>query len=192
MVFVHIGNHVDDGQKAKKRAVRFVCFGYQIFTVAKMGVGSVGVEPAADDNCGIKPCRIKNGCRKRCGGGFAVRTGNGNTLPQAHEFGQHFGAGNDGDIAAAGFHQLGIFVVDGGRLYQHLHIAHIFRSVAHGNVCPKLAKMAHYGRITHVRARNLVALIEKNLGNAAHARAANANHMNTPNLAVHAVPLKKV
>ena len=64
--------------------------------------------------------------------------------------------------------------------------------MAHGNVCAKVAQMTHNGRITHVRAGNFVALIEKNLGNAAHTRAANAYHMNTPNLAVHALPLKKV
>ena len=93
-----------------------------------------------------------------------MRTGNGDALPQTHQLGQHFGTGDYGNITAAGFNKLWIFIVDGGGLHKNLNIPHVFRCMAHCNVCAKVAQMTHNGRITHVRAGNFVALIEKNLG----------------------------
>ena len=46
--------------------------------------------------------------------------------------------------------------------------------------------------IAHVRTGNFVLEIEQYLGNAAHARAADAHHVDVPDLAVHALPLKNI
>ena len=143
MILVHVCDDVDDRQEAQKRAVRFVSFGYQIFAMAEMRVGSVGIEPPADDHGRIKPGGIKNGSGQRRGGGFAVRARNGDALTQTHELGQHFRARNNGDIAAAGFGQFRVFIADGRRLDEHLHVAHVFSRVAHGHLCAKLPQVPH-------------------------------------------------
>ena len=185
MVLVHIGDHIDDGQQAEKGAVGFVGLGDKVVAVAQMGVGSVDIEAAADDHCGVQPGGVEDGGGQRGGGGLAVGARNGYALAQAHEFGQHFGARDDGDVPAAAFHQFGIVVADGRGFDQHLHVAHVFGGMAHGHARAQLAQMPDHRRIAQIRAGNLVALIEQHLGNAAHARAADAHHVNVPDFAVH-------
>ena len=192
MILIHIGDNIDNWQQAEKGAVRLVGFGNEVFAVAKMRVGAIDIEPSADNDGGIKPGCVKNGGRERGGRGLAVGARDGYALPQAHELGQHLGTGNDGDIALARFDQFGIVVTDGGGFDQYLHIPHVFRSVANGYMRAKLAQMAHHGGVAHVRTGYLVFEIKQNLGNTAHARTADAHHMDMTNLAVHVAPLKKV
>ena len=185
MVFVHVGDHVDDGEQAKEGAVGLVGFGDEIVAAAQMGVGAVDIETPPDDDRGVQTGRVEDGGRQGRGGGLAVRTGNGHALAQAHQFGQHLGAGDDGDVAAARFHHFGVVLGDGRGFDQHLHVAHVLGRMAHGDAGPKTAQMFDHGRIAHVRARDVIAQVEQDFRDAAHASAADAHHVNLPNLAVH-------
>ena len=135
----------------------------------------------------------ENGGRERGGGGFAVGAGNGHALPQAHELGQHFRTGDNGDIAPTGLHQFRVVLTDGRGFNQHLHIADIFRRVAQSDVRAQIPQMAHHGRIGHIRPRDRVPLVKQHFRNAAHARAADAHHVDAFDFVVHVKnPLKKV
>ena len=57
--------------------------------------------------------------------------------------------------------------------------------MAHGDAGPKTTQMFDHGRIAHVRARDVIAQVEQDFRDAAHAGAADAHHVNLPNLAVH-------
>ena len=185
MVLVHVGDHIDDGEQTEEGAVGLIGFGDEVVAAAQMGVGAVDIEPPPDDDRGVQTGRVEDGGRQGRGGGLAVRTGNGHALAQAHQLGQHLGTGDDGDIAAARFHHFGVVLGDGRGFDQHLHVAHVLGRMAHGDAGPKTAQMLDHGRIAHVRARDVIAQVEQDLGDAAHAGAADAHHVNLPNLAVH-------
>ena len=185
MVFVHVGDHVDDGEQTEEGAVGFVGFGDEVMAAAQMGIGAVDIEAPPDDDRGVQTGRIEDGGRQGRGGGLAVGTGNGHALTQAHQFGQHLGTGDDGDVAAARFHHFGVVLGNGRGLDQHLHVAHVLGRMAHGDAGPKTAQMFDHGRIAHVRARDVIAQVEQDFRDAAHAGAADAHHVNLPNLAVH-------
>ena len=179
MVQVHIGDDVDNGKQAQEGAVGLVGLGQQVFALAKARVGPIRIQPPADDDGGVQARFVKHGGEERSGGGFAVGAGNGNAGFQAHEFGQHFRAGDDGNAAFSGFRNFGVVVLDRRGLDQHLSAGHhVLRAVADIHIRAQAAQAPHHRGIGHVRTGNLITKVEQHFGNAAHARTANAHHVN--------------
>ena len=69
---------------------------------------------AADDDGRVEPAGGEHGGDHRGGGGFAVHSGDGDAVLEAHELGQHLGALNDGNLAGAGLDDFRIGGADGG------------------------------------------------------------------------------
>ena len=116
-----------------------------------------------------------------------MRAGNGDALPEAHELGQHFGSRNDRDAAPAGFDDLGVVVADGRGLHEHVLVVDVFREMADVHVGAQALEMADRRRIGDVGAADLIAEVDEHFGDAAHARAADADHVYFFDPAVHAV-----
>ena len=100
--------HGYDRSEEQKAAIAFVGFDDKIIATAKTRRGSCLIDSAADDKSGIEMRCGKYRCDKRSGGGFAVRSANRNAVFQAHQFGQHLGARNYGNLTFMGFGNFGI------------------------------------------------------------------------------------
>ena len=107
-----------------------------------MAVGSVGIEQPPDDDGGIKPGCLENGGGKRCGRCLAVRACHRDARAQAHQFGQHFRAGNDGDAPGARGHDLGIVIPHGGRAHHDLRRPQVFGGMADADIRAERAQLA--------------------------------------------------
>ena len=192
VVHVHVGDHVHDRHQTQERAVGFVRLGDQVRAAAQTGIGPVGVESAADDHRRVQARFIENGRRQRSGRGFAVGAGNGDARAQAHEFRQHFGPGNDRNAAFPGRHHFRVVFAHGRGFHQHVGLSEVFRIVpARGDHRAQLAQPGHRGGFGHVGAVHRIAHVQQNLGNAAHAGPADADHVDGVYPVVHAVLLGK-
>ena len=185
MAAVHIGHDVDDRQQAEERAVGFVGFGDQILALPQPGVGPIGVDPSPDADCPVKAGGVENGGGQRSRGGLAVCPGNGDPGPQAHKLRQHLRTGNHRDTLLAGGDHFGIVFRNCAGLYQHVDVIHIPGGVPDMDIRPERAQTLNHGAVRHVRAVHFIAEVQKHFGNTAHARAADADHMDFRKLGTH-------
>ena len=68
--------------------------------------------------------------RHRGGGGLAVRAGDRDAVLEPHQLGQHLGAGDDRDLAAARLHDLRVVLADRRRDDHHVDVGHVLGGVA--------------------------------------------------------------
>lgn len=85
-----------------------------------------GVEFAADNESGVESCRAEDGGGQAGGRGFAVRTGNGDAVTEAHQLCQHQGARNNGNLPLQRSDNFGIFFLDGGRGNDDIRTVNVF------------------------------------------------------------------
>ena len=109
---VEVGDDGEDGRELEEAAVGFVGFGDEVLGGAEAGVGAEGVNPSADDHGGVEvafaAARSEHGGDHAGGGGLAMHSGYGDSVFQTHQFGQHFRALDDGNLARPGFQDFGI------------------------------------------------------------------------------------
>ena len=179
VVFIDIGHHGDDGRQIQERRIAFIGFGDQILAFAQFGIRAGGGEFAADNEGRVHTGRTQNGSGQAGGGGFAVRTGNGDAVFQAHEFRQHHGARNHGNVLCQSSLHFGIIGLDGGGRYHHFGTFDVFRRVAGKHAHAQIAQMLGHGALALIRARHLETQIVQHFGNAAHAGTADTDKMDT-------------
>jgi hypothetical protein len=80
---------------------------------AEAGVRSEGVDASANDYGGIEPATGENSGNHGSGCGFAMHSGDSDAVLQAHQFGQHFGALDDGNVEGVGVGDFWIVGRDG-------------------------------------------------------------------------------
>ena len=115
MLAVDVGDDGDDGGEFEEAAVALVALDDEQIALADAGVGPAhGADAASDDDGGIEAAVRQNRGGHRCGCGFAVATADGDAVLQAHQLGEQFATRDDGNLAAARLHDLGIRFVDGG------------------------------------------------------------------------------
>ena len=108
------------------------------------------------------------------GGGLAVSAADGDAVFEAHEFGEHFGARNDGYFA---FDHFGIVGFDGGGDHDYVRAFDVSCFVAFVNCRAQILQAFGDGGRLGVRAGDRVAESEKDFGDAAHADTADADQM---------------
>ena len=84
MVFIDIGHDGHNRRQIQKRSIGFVGFCDDVFAFTQTGVGTSGIELAADNESRVESCRAEDGSGQAGGCGFAVRTGNSDTIAEAH------------------------------------------------------------------------------------------------------------
>jgi len=107
----------DDGKnwgQLEERPVALVGFGDEVLRLTEAGIGAHSIDATADDDRGIEAACGKHRRNHGSGGGFAVHARDGDAVLQPHEFGQHFGALDDGDMQAGRFGNFWIVANDGG------------------------------------------------------------------------------
>ena len=129
VVFVDIGDDGHNRSQMQEGRIGLVGFGDDVFAFAQTGVGTCGIEFAADNESGVETCRAEDGGSQTGGRGFAVRTGDGDAVTEAHQFRQHQGAGNDGDLLLQRSDDFGIVFFDGGRGNDDIRAIDMFGSM---------------------------------------------------------------
>ncbi|MNH08746.1 hypothetical protein D3C79_681780 [compost metagenome] len=121
-----------------------------------------------------------NARHHRRGGGFAVRTGDGNAMAIAHQLGQHFCPLDHRNARLTGCDDLRVVCRDSGRHHYHAGIQHVFRAVMKVNRCPKLAQLLGDRVRCQVGTADLITLVGQHLGDTTHAGTTDANKVNVP------------
>ena len=98
MLAIDGGDHGDHRREQQKCAVAFVGFDDHVFAAAEARRRAGVIDAPAHDEGGIEPGRAQDRGHHRGGGGLAVRAGDGDAVFQAHQFGEHLGARNDGNF----------------------------------------------------------------------------------------------
>ena len=159
VVFVDIGHNGHNRGQVQERGIGFVGFCDDVFAFTQTGVGTCGIELTADNESRIKTCRTENrsgqaGCR-----GFAVRTSNGDTIAEAHQFCQHQCARNHGNLLFQRGNDLRIVFFDGSRSNNHVGTVDVFGSMAWVNLDAESAQMLSNGITRLIRTGNFKAQI---------------------------------
>ena len=81
---VEVGDDGEDGGELEEGAIGFVGFGDQILAAAEAGVGAEGVDAASYDDGGVEAAPGEDGGDHGGGGGFAVHSGYGDAVFEAH------------------------------------------------------------------------------------------------------------
>src|SRR5262249_38691606 len=108
---------------------------------------------------------------------------------EAHQLGQHFRALNNRNVELVSFGDLRIVRGDGGTGDDDFGVRSVFGAVALKSDRAEAGEpLSDCGRL-QVRARNLVAKVQQNAGDAAHADAADAYEMDALDLGEHSEPV---
>jgi hypothetical protein len=150
--------------------------------MAKPCVGPVGVDDAAVDHRRIKPGGVEQRRHQRRCRGLAMRAGDGHALLEPHQLGQHFRATNDWDAPRSRRDDLRIVALDRRRNDDHCGGAEIGLVVTDKDGRALLAETLDVGVVAQVRALNLMTKVEKHLGDAGHADAADADEVDWADL----------
>ena len=110
-------------------------------------------------------------------------SGDGDAVFQAHQFGEHLGAGDHRDFHFVGFDDFGIVGDDGGRSDHHVGAIDVDGFVSVENCGAEFGEAFGDGRGLPVGAGNGIAEGEQNFGDAAHADAADAHEVNALKIA---------
>jgi hypothetical protein len=109
---IKICDHGDGRRKLDERTVGFVGLDDHPVATAKPGVGPVRIDDPAVDDGRVITGRIEQRGHHRRGRGFSVRATDGDRPFQAHQFGQHLGAPNDGNESLPRRTHLGVVRLD--------------------------------------------------------------------------------
>jgi hypothetical protein len=178
---VDVGHHGDGGGEAQERAVALVGLGDQKVAGAESRVRPERRHLAADDHGGVEARRAQHGGDERSGGRLAMRARDGDAIFDAHQLGQHFRAPDDRRSQRARLEHLGIFRGDGTGEDDHVGAAHVGRAV------PEVDADAHLRQAmgdlvgAKVRTGNVEFERVQDLGEPAHADAADADEVNVAN-----------
>ncbi len=182
---VDVGDDREDRRELQKGPVAFVGFGDQVLRLAEAGVGAHGVHAPADDDSRVETAGREDRRDHRSRRRLAVHAGDGNAVLEAHQFRQHFGARDYWNVQAAGFRDLGIVNRNGGTGDNYVDSGDIRRSVPFESRCTHRCQALGDGRAFQVGAGDLVAKVQQDLGNTAHADATDADEMDALDLGEH-------
>ena len=134
---------------------------------------------------GSRPADVEHVGDQRGGGGLAVRAGDRHRRVEPHQLGQHLGAADDGQALGARRLQLGIARLHGGGDDDVARADQIDRIVADEHADALGAQALDVGAVLLVAALHRVALGVQDLGDGAHADAADADDVHGADLARH-------
>src|SRR5271156_4839615 len=122
------------------------------------------IDAAADDEGGIKSGGVEHGRDHGSGGGFAVRSGHGDAVFQAHELGQHFGARDHRNFQVVRFEEFDVVGFHGRGNYDHVRARNVGRFVAFENGRAHFAQTFGDRRKFLIGAGNGIAAGQENFG----------------------------
>src|SRR5690348_5948217 len=178
MLAVDRGDDGDDGREQQKGTIAFISLDDHVFALADARISSGGVDAAADDERGIEASGGKDGSYKGGGGRLAVRAGDGDAVFQAHQLGEHFRAGDDGDFELARFDDFRIIRTHGGGHDDNLRAVNLSGLMGIENSRAEIPEALRGVRGLQIRSGDRVAQREQDFRDAAHTAAADADEVN--------------
>ena len=178
MVGVDVGHHGHHRLQTQKRSIRLIRFGHQEIALAQPGVGTGGLQPAADDKGRIQAGGAQHRGHQTGGGGFAMGAGNGDALLETHQLGQHHGARHHRNARGLGSQHFRVVGFHRRGCHHHIRAGNISGIMPKIHFCPGVDQTARGGAVGHVRAGHGVTQGQQDLGDTAHADAADADKVN--------------
>ena len=181
VVRLDIGDHGNHGLQVQERCIALVRLGDQESAGAQLGVAADTVDQAADHERGVQT-RLGEDIGNQAGSrGFAMGAGHSDAVAIAHQLCQHLGPGHHRNTGGPGCDHLGVELVHCAGADHHIGAADVFRGVADKHpYAPCLEPAGHRAR-AEVGSGHLIPKVDQHLGNTAHARTADTNHVNPAN-----------
>src|SRR5271165_2332847 len=174
---IEVGDNGENGRQLQEGAVALVGLRDEVLRLAEAGVRSHRIDPAAHNYGGVKTSGGQHGGDHGCGRGLAVHTGNGDSILEAHELGEHFCALDDGDFSTAGFDDLRVALVDGGACDDDSRADNVGGGVALEDGRAERRQPFGDGGVAQARATDGITEVEEDLGDTAHADAADSDEV---------------
>ena len=178
---VDVGDDRHGAFQAQEAAVALVGLDHDPVALAHLGVGAVGVDDAAVDHRRVQRTGVQQG---RDHGGrrrLAVGAADADRELQTHQLGQHLGAAHQRNAAFARHDQFRVRRLDRrGIDHRRDALGHMGGVVADVDAGAQLLEPLGVGAGLGVRAGHLIADLQHDLGDAAHADAADADEVDRP------------
>jgi hypothetical protein len=117
-----------------------------------------------------------------------VGAGDGDAVFHAHQLGQHLCPGDDRDHPLPGLENLRVVLLNGRGGDHHINMRQVLAGMADVDLAADGCQALRGIRLAQVGAGDLVAQVQQDLGNAAHADAADADEVDFLDFTVHDAP----
>src|SRR5499427_9471639 len=161
----------------QERAVGLVGLGDEEVALAQARVRAEARHPTADDDRRVEAALGQDGADHRGGRGLAVGARDGNAVLEAHQLGEHLGAGDRRDLLPAGGLDLDVVARDRRRIDDHVRALDVAGLVADEDLRAQLREPLDGLAPLLIGARHAVAEVQEYLSYAGHADAADADEM---------------
>ena len=192
MLPVDVGDDGEAGAELQKGAVALVRLGHDHLPVSQPGVAPDAGELAADHHRRIQAAVGEERRHHRSRRRLSVAAGDGDGELHLQELGEHFGPRDDRDAALVGRDHLGVVRPDGRGGDDDVGVADMGGVVAPVDRGAQVVQTLGDIRRTQIRAADLVAQIEEDLGDPAHADAADPDEVDAPDLPFHGAFLQSL
>jgi hypothetical protein len=176
-------------QQVEERGVRLVGLDDDVVAGAEPGVRAGGVEAAADDEGRVEPGLGEDAGDERGRGRLAVRAGDRDALLETHQLGEHHRARHDRHALRARRDHLGVVALHRARRDHRLGAGDVRGVVADRDPDAALRERPGRRALALVGAGDPVAEVVQHLGDAAHARTADADEVDLLDRVLHVSPL---
>ena len=177
MLGIDVGDHRRRRRQPGKGAVTLIGLDDHPIAGAEPGVGTVGVDDAAIDYRRIEPAGFQEGADHRGRRRLTMRAGDRDRPFQPHQFGQHLGAPHHRHAPRPRRDDFGIIGLDRRGHDDDLGGIEIFRAMADRDANAEFSEPLCIGALGEIAALHLVTEIVQDLGDAAHADAADPDEM---------------
>ena len=152
VVGVDVGHHGHHRQQVQERCVRLIGLDHDVIARAQLGIGTCAVQAPTDHKRRVQPSLTQDTGHQAGGGGFAVGACNRHALLHPHQFGQHHGAGHDGDVALTGSDHLRVVGFHGRRGDHRIGFFHVVGRMPHMGDDAQSSQTPQRGAVGQVRA----------------------------------------
>ena len=186
VVGVDVGDDADHGAQDQEARITFVGFDNDGVALPQARIGSGAHQLATDHEGGVQAALGQHARHQRGGGRLAMRAGDGHALLQAHQLGQQHGTRDHGHTCGAGGQHFGVVGLDGGAGHNRLGADDVRSVVADEDGEAEFGQAPRDRAVALVRTGHAVAQVVQDLGNGAHAGAADADEMDVLDRVFHA------
>ncbi len=180
---VDVRNHRNCRKQLEKAPVALVRLRDHQLAASQARVAAEGAEPPADHRRRIQPGAFQHQRDHRRRRRFPVRARDRDGVAQTHELGEHLGARNDGDLPPLRFDDLGVPRPNRRRDHDDVGASHVFRRMPVRHLDAQGHQAVGHVRLPGVGAGHDEPEVREQLGDPAHADAADADEMDAPRLA---------
>ncbi len=182
---IDVGDDADLRRQPRERAVALIRFDDHPLALPEPRVRAPGVDDAAGDHGRLLARFREDVGEQRCRRRLAVRAGDRDGRIEPHQLGEHFRAPDDRQALLACRDEFGVQRLDRRRNHDIAGADEVDRVMAHENTDALGAQPLDVGAFFLVGALDGVALGDQDLGDRAHADAADADDVKRPYVARH-------